>query len=165
MGEDMDTCMETLGITTIQEADSLYVIRGGRGNNILSIRDDKKIIYPINFSLDEAIQHFAKAVSRLSSVTADEVTETIYADIRVFDAGDSQSHQTDFYTHTHKAATMWLDRELIQFVYPDGARSTFIRKCDAASASKHPESQHLLLGESELKDALDEILAPIMEVK
>lgn len=165
MGEDMDTCMEALGTTTIQEADSPYVVRGGRGNNILLIWDDGKFMYPINFSLNEAIQHFAKAVSRVSSVTADEVTETIYADIRVFDAGDSRSHQTDFYTHTHKAATMWLDRELIQFVYPDGARSTFIRKCDAASASKHSESQHLLLGESELKDALDEILAPVMEVK
>ena len=162
MGEDMDTCMEVLGATTIQEADSSYVVRDGRGNNILLIWE---FMYPINFPLDEAIQHFAKAVSRVSSVTADEVTETIYADIRVFDAGDSRSHQTDFYTHTHKAATMRLDRELIQFVYPDGMRSTFIRKGDAASASKHPESQHLLLGESEFKDALDEILAPVMEVK
>lgn len=133
--------------------------------NVLLIWDDGKFMYPISFPLDEAIQHFAKAVSRVSSVTADEVAETIYADIRVFDAGDSRSHQTDFYAHAHKAATMRLDRELIQFVYPDGVRSTFIRKGDAASASKHPESQHLLLGESEFKDALDEILAPVMEVK
>ena len=33
------------------------------------------------------------------------------------------------------------------------------------SEPKHLEEQHLLLGESEFKDALDEILAPVMEVK
>lgn len=60
MDEDMDTCMETLGTTTIQEVNSTYMVSGGRGNNIL---------WKIDITgepFDESVRDFAKAVSRVS---------------------------------------------------------------------------------------------------
>lgn len=161
MGEDMDTCMETLGITDIQEVNSTYAARGGRGNNILWELDIT------GEPFDESVCDFAKAVSRVSFLLECEVSETVYEVIHRFDTSNIPSYQLDFCTQ-QKTATVFIDSKSIRFSYPNGVIMIYDKESGLTSGltpgPKHLE-QHLLLGESELKDALDEILAPVMEVK
>lgn len=158
MGEDMDTCMETLGITDIQEVNSTYAARGGRGNNVLWELDIT------GEPFDESVCDFAKAVSRVSLLLECEVAETVYEAIHRFDTSNIPSYQLDFYTQ-QKIATIAIDSKSIRFLYPNGMLMIYDKESGSTSGSKHLEEQHLLLGESEFKDALDEILAPVMEVK
>lgn len=158
MGEDMDTCMETLGITDIQEVNSTYAARGGRGNNVLWELDIT------GEPFDESVCDFAKAVSRVSLLLECEVAEAVYEAIHHFDTSNIPSYQLDFCTQ-QKTATIAIDSKSIRFSYPNGMLMIYDKESGSTSGSKHLEEQHLLLGESELKDALDEILAPVMEVK
>ena len=158
MGEDMDTCMEVLGITATQEVNSTYVARGGRGNNILWELDIT------GEPFDESVCDFAKAVSRVSPLLECEVAETVYEAIHHFDTSNIPSYQLDFCTQ-QKTATITIDSKSIMFSYPNGVLMIYDIESGLTSEPKHLEEQHLLLGESEFKDALDEILAPVMEVK
>lgn len=158
MGEDMDACMEALGITDIQEVNSTYAARGGRGNNILWELDIT------GEPFDESVCDFAKAVSRVSFLSEREVTETVYEAIHRFDVSNIPLFQLDFCTRP-KTATITIDSKSIMFSYPNGVLMIYDIESGLTSEPKHLEEQHLLLGESELKDALDEILAPVMEVK
>lgn len=162
MGEDMDTCMETLGITDIQEVNSTYAARGSRGNNILWELDIT------GEPFDESVCDFAKAVSRVSFLLECEVAETVYEVIHRFDTSNIPSYQLDFCTQ-QKTATVFIDSKSIRFSYPNGMIMIYDKESGLTSGltpePKHLKEQHLLLGESELKDALDEILAPVMEVK
>lgn len=162
MGEDMDTCMETLGITDIQEVNSTYAARGGRGNNVLWELDIT------GEPFDESVCDFAKAVSRVSLLLECEVAETVYEAIHRFDTSNIPSYQLDFCTQ-QKTATVAIDSKSIRFSYPNGMIMIYDKESGLTSGltpgPKHLKEQHLLLGESELKDALDEILAPVMEVK
>ena len=155
MDEDMDTCMETLGTTTIQEVNSTYMVSGGRGNNIL---------WKIDITgepFDESVRDFAKAVSRVSFLSEREVTETVYEAIYRFDVSNIPLFQLDFGTR-QKTATITIDSKSIRFSYPNGVLMIYDIESGLTSEPKHLEEQHLLLGESEFKDALDEILAPVM---
>lgn len=162
MGEDMDACMEALGITDIQEVNSTYAARGGRGNNILWELDIT------GEPFDESVCDFAKAVSRVSLLLECEVAETVYEVIHRFDTSNIPSYQLDFCTQ-QKTATVAIDSKSVRFSYPNGMIMIYNKESGLTSGltpgPKHLKEQHLLLGESELKDALDEILAPVMEVK
>lgn len=158
MDEDMDTCMETLGATTIQEVNSTYVASGGRRNNIL---------WEVDITgepFDGFVCDFAKAVSRVSLLLECKVAEAVYEAIHHFDTSNIPSYQLDFCTQ-QKTATIAIDSKSIRFSYPNGMLMIYDKESESTSGSKHLKEQHLLLGESELKDALDEILAPVMEVK
>lgn len=158
MGEDMDTCMEALGTTTIREVNPIYVTSGGRGNNVLWTLDiTGEPFY-------ESVCDFAKAVSRVSLLLECEVAEAVYEAIHHFDTSNIPSYQLDFYTQ-QEIATITIDSKSIRFSYPNGMLMIYDREGGVTSGPKHLKEQHLLLGESELKDALDEILAPVMEAR
>lgn len=93
-----------------------------------------------------------------------EVTETVYEAIYRFDVSNIPLFQLDFGTRP-KTATITIDSKSIMFSYPNGVLMIYDIESGLTSEPKHLEEQHLLLGESEFKDALDEILAPVMEVK
>ena len=158
MGEDMDTCMEAIGTTTIREVSPTYVASAGRGNNVLWTLDIT------GEPFDESVCDFAKAVSRVSLLLECEVAEAVYEAIHHFDTSNIPSYQLDFCTQ-QGIATITIDSKSIRFSYPNGMLMIYDRESGSTSGSKHLEEQYLLLGESELKDALDEILAPVMEVK
>lgn len=158
MGEDINTCMEAPGTITIQEVNSTYVASGGRGNNIL---------WEVDITgepFDESVCNFAKAVSRVSLLLECEIAETVYNAIHYFDVSNIPLFQLDFYTR-QKTATITIDSKSIRFSYPNGMLMRYDREGGLTSEPEHLEEQHLLLGESELKDALDEILAPVMEAR
>lgn len=119
-------------------------------------------------TLNEKIRNFAQAVSSVSFILEDEVVEEVHRGICHFDnlciPSGVSTYQLDFFTEAGIAIVMFSER-LIQFVYPSGARLTHIGARSLNSEPKHLKEHHLLLGESEFKDALDEILAPVMEVK
>ena len=158
MGEDMDTCMEALGTTTIREVNPTYAARGGRGNNVLWALDITCEPF------DESVCDFAKAVSRVSLLLECEVAEAVYEAIHHFDTSNIPSYQLDFYTQ-QTIATIDIDSKSIRFSYPNGMLMIYDREGGVTSGPKHLEEQHLLLGESEIKDALDKILAPVMEAR